>query len=309
MQRIKLGLLYTDLEDLVLPVEFGRRTEGWGFDSLWLTDFILSPCYEPLITLAAIAQHTSHIELGTAVIVVPYRRPLHLVKSIASLDALCEGRLILGVGLGGNAEEFAAMEADFRERGRRTDESLAVIRRLLTETGVSHAGGHHRFHAATVGPHAGRRRHVPLWNGPIWREGFVDGVLRRTALYCDGFIPTRVPVEGYRRAQVRIRDLAVAAKRDPGGIEWGVLLWFYLADDQAQAMDGINAEILRRTGHHAPMVPGKGNAVGTAAGCAAAIRAYIDIGVTHFVLNPGSSPEAIPEQCERFASEVLPRLR
>jgi probable F420-dependent oxidoreductase len=309
VRRVKFGLLYTDLEDVVAPVEFGVRTEAWGFDSLWLTDFVLSPCYEPLIALAAIAQHTSRIELGTAVLVVPYRQPLHLVKAIASLDALCAQRLILGVGLGGNPEEFAAMGADMRERGRRTDESLAVIRRVLDGTAVSHAGRYHRFPAATIGPHAGKRRHVPLWNGPIWRDGFAAGVLRRTALHCDGFVPTRVPVEGYRGAQVRIRDLAAAAKRDPDAIEWGVLLWFHIADDRDRAIAAINAEIARRSGHDQPMEPGRGNAAGTAAECAEVIRAYLDIGITHFVLDPGSRPEAIPQQCEHFAREVLPRLR
>ena len=100
MSKVKFGPIYTRIEDLMGPVELAEKSESWGYDSFWVPDYILKPRLDALIVLGAAAQRTSTIQLGTAVMVLPYKDPLVLSKSALSVDVLSNGRLLLGVGIG-----------------------------------------------------------------------------------------------------------------------------------------------------------------------------------------------------------------
>ncbi len=120
-----------------LLLEWARRADSSAFSSLGVTDRVVYPNYEPLITLAAAASVTKRIRLMTAVLLAPLRRTALLAKQAASLDALSNGRLTLGLGVGVREDDFLAVEASFRERGKRFDQQLALLTRIWSGQPVS----------------------------------------------------------------------------------------------------------------------------------------------------------------------------
>lgn len=151
-------------------VQYARRAEALGFDSLWANEHLLTgralyavPRLEPLAVLAHVATATTRVRLGTSVLILPWRQPLTLAKQAATLHYLSGERLILGVGPGWDPEAFAALGVPLRERGARTDEALAILRRLLRERDVTHEGRFYRFGGVTIDPLP--RQPMPLWIG------------------------------------------------------------------------------------------------------------------------------------------------
>ncbi|HEX7737024.1 MAG TPA: LLM class flavin-dependent oxidoreductase [Ktedonobacteraceae bacterium] len=120
-----------------LILDWARRADSAAFSSLGVTDRVVYQNYEPLMTLAAVAGVTKHIRLMTAVLLAPLRRTALLAKQAASLDALSNGRLTLGLGIGGREDDFLAAEASFRNRGKCFDQQLALMTRIWSGQTVS----------------------------------------------------------------------------------------------------------------------------------------------------------------------------
>ena len=138
---------------------FAVRAEELGFDSLFVTDHLLTAhrfyrvsWLEPITTLAHIAAVTKRVTLGTSILVLPTRHPVVLAKEIASLQHLSGGRYVFGVGVGWYDKEFEAVGGSRTERGRRTDEVLDASMQLLRTRDVSFQGRFYRFDEATVEP-------------------------------------------------------------------------------------------------------------------------------------------------------------
>jgi probable F420-dependent oxidoreductase len=138
---------------------FARRAEELGFDSIWATDHLLhgslfyrEPWLDPLVALSYAAAVTSRVRLGTSILVMPTRHPLLLAKEVATLQALADERFILGVGTGWDEREFRAVGMRKSERGRRTDESLEIVRRLLAGERIHLDGEFHHLEDIEVGP-------------------------------------------------------------------------------------------------------------------------------------------------------------
>jgi probable F420-dependent oxidoreductase len=138
---------------------FAARAEEVGFDSLFVTDHLLTAhrfyrvsWLEPLTTLAHAAAVTGRVRLGTSILVLPTRQPVVLAKEISTLQRLSGGRFVFGAGVGWFDPEFEAVGGHRTERGRRTDEVLEATMQLLTGPGVSFDGRHYRFEDATVEP-------------------------------------------------------------------------------------------------------------------------------------------------------------
>jgi probable F420-dependent oxidoreductase len=149
---------------------FAVRAEELGFDSLFITDHLLTAqrfyrvsWAEPLMTLSHAAAVTSRIQLGTSVLVLPTHNPVVLAKEIATLQHLSGGRFIYGVGTGWYPPEFESTGGSIKQRGRRTDEVLEASMQLLTAPHQSFSGVYHRFTDITIEP----LTHVP----PVWVAG------------------------------------------------------------------------------------------------------------------------------------------
>lgn len=149
---------------------FARRAEELGFDSLWITDHVVTArrfysvsWLDSLLTLAHVAAVTERVRLGTSILILPLRQPAVLAKEIATLDHLSGGRYILGAGVGWFGPEFEACGVHKSERGVRTDEVLDATTALLSQDNIDFAGRFYCLHDVTVEPHP--RVLPPVWIG------------------------------------------------------------------------------------------------------------------------------------------------
>ena len=150
---------------------FARRAEELGFDSLWITDHIVTAhrfyrvsWLDSLMTLSHVAAVTAEVKLGTSILILPTRQPAVLAKEIATLDYLSGHRYIYGIGTGWYGPEFAACGVDKSERGARTDEVLAATMELFTGEAVNFDGRFYELPGVTVEP---RLDPAP----PVWAAG------------------------------------------------------------------------------------------------------------------------------------------
>lgn len=176
--------------------EVAELAEELGFDSLWTGEHVvlpdpqqppspaapLTPMLHPSVALSYVAAVTDEILLGTGITLIAQRNPLVLAKEMASLDVLCDGRLILGVGAGYLRQEFEALGIPFEERGRRTDEFIEVLRELWSSDGPSFDGEFASFSGIQSRPRPARGRHLPIVAG-----GMSPAAYRRAVALCHGW--------------------------------------------------------------------------------------------------------------------------
>jgi probable F420-dependent oxidoreductase len=176
------------------------QAEALGFADVWVSEHIIVPkaapyppspvFYEPILTLTWAAAVTNRVGLGTSVIVLPMHHPVPMAKQIATLQCLSGGRVIFGVGVGWLEAEFAALGAPFRERGRRMDESIALMRALWSQDPVS-------FETRAIPAEITdmRMQPPPSHTIPIWVGGSSEPALARAVRLCDGWHGTRLTPE------------------------------------------------------------------------------------------------------------------
>jgi probable F420-dependent oxidoreductase len=175
------------------------------------------PIPDPIDLLAFVAGATTTIGLATGVLILPAHHAVTMAKRLATLDALSKGRLRLVIGVGWLREELEACGADFDSRGRRTDESIDVLRMLWADSGpdgASHEGEFFRFSAAHCYPKPARAGGVPIHIG-----GHSPASIRRAARRGDGWVPLGLQGEELADALAVLRRQAVDAGRDPDDIE------------------------------------------------------------------------------------------
>src|SRR3990167_4485502 len=164
-----------------------RRVDALGFDSLWTGDHVSfhTPLYESLTLLASYAGITSRVKLGACVYLLALRQPAVAAKVTSTLDALSGGRLIFGVGVGGeNPKEFELTGAPHKERGARVTEGIDVVRTLWRDTPASFDGRFTKFSGVSIDPKPVQRPGPPIWIG-----GRSDAALDRAGRQGDGWVP------------------------------------------------------------------------------------------------------------------------
>jgi len=196
---------------------------------VWVSDHVVMPAdqgypspylYDPLLTLTWAAATTSQVGLGTSVMVLPQHHPLWLANAVASLDALSGGRVILGVGVGWSAGEFAALGQSFDDRGSRADEILDLLRACWTDDPVSFAGTHYELVDLRLLP-------KPAHEIPIWVGGGGERAYRRAIEKGDGFHAIGLDPEQARALCTRLRrdrpeetfTISLRTGWDPQGME------------------------------------------------------------------------------------------
>ena len=180
------------------------QAEELGFADVWTSEHIIIPkgapyppsaiFYDPVLTLTWAAAFTKRVGLGTSVLVLPMRHPLPLAKELATLQNLSEGRLILGAGVGWMEAEFAALGAPFRERGRRMDEGIAMMRAVWNQDPVSFPARHIPAVIEEM-----RMLPQPVKPIPIWIGGSSEAALARAQ-----DLPTAGTARGCRPRRPRL---------------------------------------------------------------------------------------------------------
>ena len=221
--------------DPIAARDFAQAVEHLGYAFLETYDHVLGasrtaypdltgpyraehPFWEPFVLFGYLAGHTRTLELVPGVIILAQRQTALVAKQAATVDLLSEGRLRLGVGTGWNPVEFEALGANFRNRGRRSEEQIALLRALWTQELVNFRGEWHTVTEAGINPLPVQR---PI---PVWIGGSAAAVADRVGRIGDGWIVIPDgPAEAYRSAVEQIRAAARAAGRDPDGI--GLEAW------------------------------------------------------------------------------------
>jgi len=200
----------TDPRELV---DFAVRAEGLGYSSLWVNDFLLTPRIEALTMLAAVAPVTSQVLLGTAALLPVLRRPVQAAQTLASIDLLSAGRLVLTVGaafpgrFGLPQHELSGVP--WERRFTRLDETVALWRQLWTDPGTASFHGD-LLHFDGLPPMTAPRR---PGGPPIWLGGGGPSALRRAGRRYDGWMPYPPEPADYRRGLATVRQAAREAGR------------------------------------------------------------------------------------------------
>ena len=164
-----------------------RELEALPIDSLWVGGHIASrnPSPEAMVGLVRLATLTERVMVGTSILLLPLYPPALVAKQIADLDRATNGRVLLGVGIGGEyAQEFRALQVPIEERGRRTNEMIPLLRQLWTAEEITHDGRYYPMEDVKIHP-------APVQPGgpPIIVAGRKEPAMRRAALLGDGWFP------------------------------------------------------------------------------------------------------------------------
>ena len=290
-------------------MQAAQQAELLGYDSVWTADRLVMPWkiqttypyskdatfivppdrpfFDTLTCLAFLAGCTDKIQLGMSVMVLPYRHPLHWAKIATTIDQLSTGRLIMGVGVGWMEEEFAAMNAPFKERGKVSDEQLTLLKQLWTDEHITFHGDYYQVDDIAFNPKPFQKPRIPIWVG-----GEGKYAQRRAGQFGDAWFPYFVritPGELARRFD-NVRAEAKNARRNSDEIGLACCLPIELTPkDAPQEEDYLKGSIQQVT---------------------AAIQKFVDVGVIHIGLQfmIPHYPER-QEQIERFAKEGLPALK
>jgi len=275
--------------------------ERSDIDSLWFSERLSSPLPvpEPMTTMAAVAARTTRLKFGPSVFVTPFRSPVIAAREIAMVDYLSNGRMLPAFGIGAELErEFLAAGVPFKERGRRTDEAIAIMRRCWSEDEVSFKGEFWTLERVTVLPKPVQQ---PL---PAWIGGNSEAAMRRAGRTGDGWIPSFITPARFADGVKRVQGFAAEAGREVPADHFGCLVYFHFDPDPAAARAAA-----------APFIPRGRVDDATLAACAAfgppgvlveRLEQYIAGGASKFIVRPMGPPEGTLEQLVRLAEEIVP---
>lgn len=199
--------------------DWARFAEDVGFHLAMISDHVAvtpdiqsgfpAPFYDPFVSLSWLANIAKKIELGTTVIILPYRHPLLTARMAANIDQLSSGRFILGVGVGWARQEFEALGIPFEKRGALVDEYLEVIKLCWANEVVTYEGQFTAFRDVHTGPQPAQAAGLPIWVG-----GSSEAALRRAVRFGHAWHPYRFGLDWLEQeALPALRRLADAAGR------------------------------------------------------------------------------------------------
>lgn len=257
---MRIGAAFPTTEignDPTVIKDFVQAVEEMGYDHLTIIDHVIqaeapegddwrayyvrsNPFHEPLVMLGYLAALTTRLEFATAILILPQRPAVLVAKQLAELDVLSGGRLRAGVGIGWNALEFEALGQNFKNRARRMEEQIELLRRLWTEEIVSFDGSYHRIGAAGINP-------LPVQQPiPVWFGAFELPAIRRAGRLGDGwFINPRIKPDEARGQIEVFHEAAREAGRDPGSLGMDATVHYGQRGDNELAAE---AEAWRETG-------------------------------------------------------------
>src|SRR5262245_2563381 len=304
---IRVGIEIPHRPELLGPVSV--RAEALGFESVWIGDHVAfyNPTLDSLGALGYVAALTRRVRIGPCVYLLALRQPTIVAKQIASLDLLSRGRVVFGVGVGGEfPKEFEACGIPHRERGARVDEGIAVCRALWARSPASFTGRFTRFTDAAL-----EAKPAQPGGPPIWIGGRADAALRRAARLGDGWVSYLVTPDRFRSSMEKIADFAREAGRSlepDGSFEPAHLLFTVLDDDWERARAQAARHLARQYNQPFDDLARKYCLLGPPAACLERLAEFAAAGVRTFVIYFTVPGERMLEQLERFAVDVVRRV-
>jgi alkanesulfonate monooxygenase SsuD/methylene tetrahydromethanopterin reductase-like flavin-dependent oxidoreductase (luciferase family) len=272
---------------------WAREAEASGVDGVFVGDHVTfyGSGSDGLMKLAPIAAVTTKLELQTCVYLLALRHPTPVALQCAMIDQVSQGRLILGVGIGGeDPNEWWACGVDPKTRARRTDESLQVLRSLWTRETTTFDGKYFQLKDVRMRPKPYREG-----GGVLQVGGRSDAALQRTARYADGWTGIWVSVRRFVEAGERIAEFAGTAGRGDVTFTRGMQVWMGVDDDKSAARQKVGGSM-----HAFYRVPfesfEKWTPYGTPGEIAEFLAPYVEAGCEHFNFVIADAPEATLEK-------------
>jgi probable F420-dependent oxidoreductase len=325
--KLKFGLLlphFCEHAWMANCLEGARRAEAYGFDAVWVRDHLVFEPHgiegsdnthiEGLLTLSAVAAVTTRISLGTSMAIC-HRHPIHLAQLFAGLSAISQGRVIMGMGLGGFAHEFAAAgyPTAIEKRAELARSNVQICRRLWAGERLSFRDEYFDFADVALKPR-------PVRPIPIWYGGGTPAACRRAVEYCDGWMPARTTLPTFEKLIDYIRNLCQAAGKPM--ISAAVMPFTSVDHERSTALSKIDIEALVAEANKFPtwVKPPGGTFVklddirglilaGTPADIVRDTRTYEEAGADHIVYDLRFRYADWYEQLDLLGQEVLPALR
>ena len=313
---MKFGVTVPNYRRLASPdnlVKVARRSEELGFDSLWVTDHVVVPeayremfgatVFDPLSVMAFLAAHTQRVQIGTAVLVIPYRNPIVVAKQLATIDNLSGGRVVFGTGAGWAREEFDALGVAYAERGPMTDEYLRVILELWTSDRPHFEGHYVRFDAVHAEPRPLQQPHPPILVG-----GYGKRAIRRAVALGQGWLPDGMSLPDLEQAIGFMRQTAADLGRDPASLSVALRTGMYLTSvgSNAPAKTATPWEQSSQFSAEPERLPFRGSVEQVIVD----IREAERIGVDHLIFeSPVQRDDERFDMIEAFAEDVMPAFR
>lgn len=288
--------------------QMAETAERIGYDSVWVGDSITSkPRLEPMAVMAALAARTHRVKIGTAVMLNALRHPVHLAHSIATIDNISDGRIILGLGAGRSnnqmfVDEHAAVGVPIEERAARMEESIDVLRKLWTEDDVSNPDGFYPLSGMTLEPRPVQQP-VPIWLSSNW----VQRGLKRVAAQGDGWITNVPSTEMFTKCWDRIEEKGQELSRDVSRIPRALYISVNLNDEDEALVEGDG---FMRSYYGIPYEVVSKQLLcvfGPAQKAIDAIKRYKEAGADYFIVR-FASPNQM-QQLEKFTELVVPSLK
>jgi alkanesulfonate monooxygenase SsuD/methylene tetrahydromethanopterin reductase-like flavin-dependent oxidoreductase (luciferase family) len=325
--KLKFGLLlphFCERASVANCLEGAQRAETYGFDSVWVRDHLVFEPHgiegsdnthiEGLLVLSAVAAATNSISLGTSMAIC-HRHPIHLAQLFAGLSAISQGRVIMGMGLGGFPHEFAAAgyPTDIAQRAELVRSNVQICRRLWAGERLFFKDEYLDFADVTLKP-------CPVRPIPIWYGGGTPAACRRAVEYCDGWMPARTTLASFEKLTGYLRKLCQDVEKP---MITAAVMPFTSVDHQRQrALSKIDIESLVAEANKFPTwvkPPGGTFAklddirglilAGTPADIVRESRAYEEAGADHIVYDLRFRFADWYEQVDLLGQEVLPALR
>ncbi|MBM4406493.1 MAG: TIGR03619 family F420-dependent LLM class oxidoreductase [Chloroflexi bacterium] len=284
--------LWTD-EQVVAGVEaVAKKADALGYDLVSCCDHAVIPAernpdmghrwFDALATLSYVAGMTSRVRVLTSVLILPYRSPFDVAKAYGTLDALSNGRLTLGVGIGHLVREFETLKANYTERAAVTDEYIQIIKALWSKDAAGYSGKYWTFEPMMISPRPVQQPHPPVWVG-----GNSTAAAARAARYGEGWHPFSITPGEYRDCTAVIRKVSAETKR--------------------QQPLTCNAPVgsIAPAAVHKSAIPGT---LTSAEETCAKIQEYLDAGATNIYANfRYRELSHLLESMDWFAKEVMPK--
>jgi probable F420-dependent oxidoreductase len=297
---IGLGLMEFPFDGVAALWRWVDLCEAGGIDSLWQTDRMVSrePILECMSVMAALAGRTRRLKFGVNVLSLAFRDPVLLAKQCATIDVLSEGRLLPAFGIGSPlAPEWQTLNLDTRTRGRKTDEGLEIIRRLWSEDDVDFKGVHYHLTGVSIAPKP-VQPDLPMWIG-----GSSEAAIRRTARFGTGWQAGGETPDDIGAVVAAIRAAAIAEGRAIDDDHYGAGIAFRFGRPDDSGLARLFEAYRKRTGRD----PRRYFAIGDASAIVSRIAAYVDAGISKFILRPAArGDEEMLGQTRRLIEEVLP---